>query len=231
MTTATESVRPQPAPAGPSRGARIGYWFVSSAVRGVLKLYNRARVTGREHLPAKGPFVLAPTHRSNVDTFAASMLVRRRMRFMGKNTLWKVPAFGRFISSLGAFPVVRGSADRDSMRQCIEILRTGEPLVLFPEGERKQGPVVSPLFDGAAFVAAKAGVQIVPVGIAGTERVMPVGSKMIWPHRIDVVIGPPITVGDGTPGSVPRSAIREATAILHAQLQSLFDEAQRRNGV
>ena len=60
------------------------------------------------------------------------------------------------------FPVTRGTADREALRRCIEVLEMGEVLVLFPEGERKDGPIVQPLFDGAAYVAAKAGVPIVP---------------------------------------------------------------------
>ena len=69
------------------------------------------------------------------------------------------------------------------------MLEAGEPLVLFPEGERKSGPVVQPLFDGAAYVALKAGVPIVPVGIGGSERVMPKGAKFIYPRKVHVIVG------------------------------------------
>ena len=62
------------------------------------------------------------------------------------------------------------------------MLERGEPLVLFPEGERKCGPIVQPLFDGAAYIAVKAGVPIVPVGIGGSERAMPKGAKFIYPR-------------------------------------------------
>ena len=62
------------------------------------------------------------------------------------------------------------------------MLEAGEPLVLFPEGERKSGPIVQPLFDGATYVAVKAGVPIVPVGIGGSERAMPKGAKFIFPQ-------------------------------------------------
>ncbi|MEY4251507.1 MAG: hypothetical protein RL691_388, partial [Actinomycetota bacterium] len=69
------------------------------------------------------------------------------------------------LSALGAFPVTRGSADREALKRCIAVLEAGEPLVLFPEGTRQSGPIVQPLFDGAAYVAVKAGVPIIPVGI------------------------------------------------------------------
>ena len=64
--------------------------------------------------------------------------------------------------------------------------------MLFPEGARQSGPIVQPLFDGAVYVAAKAGVPIVPVGVGGSERCMPKGSKLIYPHKIHVIVGDPI---------------------------------------
>jgi 1-acyl-sn-glycerol-3-phosphate acyltransferase len=98
--------------------------------------------------------------------------------------------------------------------------------VLFPEGERKDGPVVQPLFDGAAFVAAKAGVPIIPVGIGGSDRVMPRGAKFVFPHKVKVVIGDPIRAEVSENGRASRRAVAEVTKQLHAELQRLFDEAR-----
>ena len=110
------------------------------------------------------------------------------------------------------------------------MLEAGEPLVLFPEGTRQSGPLVQPLFDGATYVAAKAGVPIIPVGIGGSERVMPKGSKMIYPRKCVVVIGTPIqTVVNGAE-RLPRSALKELSGNLLTELQRLFDEAQRLAG-
>ena len=103
-------------------------------------------------------------------------------------------------------------------------------MVLFPEGTRQFGPKVHPLFDGAAYVAVKAGVPIIPVGIGGSERVMPKGSKMIYPRKCVLVVGAPITVALDAEGRVPRSAVKDVTERLSGSLQSLFDEAQRLAG-
>ena len=185
-------------------------------------------IEGRDHIPKTGAFVLAPIHRSNFDTPIASCLTRRRMRFMGKDSLWKGRAWSWFLSSLGGFPVSRGTADREALQRCIAVLEAGEPLVLFPEGERKSGPTVQPLFDGAAYVALKAGVPIVPVGIGGSELVMPKGARFIHPHKVHVIIGAPIEARPSATGRVPRAVVRDVTAELHATLQRLFDEAQAR---
>ena len=145
---------------------------------------------------------------------------------MGKDSLWKVPLFGRFLSALGGFPVTRGSADLEALKRCIGVLRNGEPLVLFPEGTRHHGPIITELFDGAAFVAAKAEVQVVPVAIAGTEESMSKGKKGIGRARCTVVIGRPI--GYPTSGRQGREQMAMLTGRLQGELQTLFDEANRR---
>jgi 1-acyl-sn-glycerol-3-phosphate acyltransferase len=164
-----------------------------------------------------------------MDTPISSCVTRRRLRFMGKDSLWKHQPAAWILSALGGFPVARGTADREALQRCIGVLQAGEPLVLFPEGERKSGPTVQPLFDGAAYVALKAGVPIVPVGIAGSEAVMPKGARMIRPAKVHVIIGAPIPPPPSAAGArVPRSAIRDVTAELHETLQRLFDTATAR---
>jgi 1-acyl-sn-glycerol-3-phosphate acyltransferase len=187
-------------------------------------------IDGRDRLPSTGAYVLAPVHRSYVDTPIVACISTRRIRFMGKQEMWKYPRLGWLFSALGAFPVNRGTADREALSRCIAVLEGGEPLVLFPEGERKDGPRLHPLFDGAAFVAARAGVPIVPVGIGGSARVMPRHAKMIRPKKVHVVIGEPFTVEVGESGRAPRRAITEASERLSAELQRLFDLAEARVG-
>ena len=214
--------------AGNSRLDRAAYQTVRFIVVTFCRLWCRMTVDGREHVPASGPFLLAPVHRSILDTPISSGVTRRRMRFMGADKYWKQRQFGRLLSALGGFPVTRGSADREALKRCIEVLEGGEPLVLFPEGERKSGDEVHPLFDGATYIAVKAGVPIVPVGIAGSERAMPKGTKLIFPRKVHVTIGPPIEVPVGASGKAQRVAVRELSHVLHAELQRLYDDASRR---
>ena len=206
------------------------YRFTRFLVASVCRLLWRPTVVGREHLPAGGAFVLAPVHRSNIDTFLVAVLTKRRLRYMGKDSLWKMRPIGALFSALGAFPVHRGSADREALRRCIDVVGEGEPLVIFPEGTRQSGPTVQPLFEGAAYIAARTGVPIIPVGIGGSERAMPKGSKMVHPVKTTLVVGPPIVAPANDGGRVPRRAIHELTEQLHVELQRLFDDAQARVG-
>lgn len=206
---------------------RVCRFVLTSAVR----IYTRTSIEGRQNIPAAGAFILCPVHRSNVDTPIAACVTTRRMRFMGKDSLWKWRWFGWIAYTLGAIPVRRGTADREAFRRSLAVLDNGEPLVLFPEGERKSGPIVHPLFDGAVYMAAKADVPIIPVGIGGSEMVMPKGSKMIYPRKTHVIVGEPIRVPGSDGKRVPRRLIADYSDLLHQRLQELFDEAERRAGV
>lgn len=202
------------------------YRVVSGIVAAFCRAFWRLRVDGREHVPVRGAFIVAPVHRSNIDTLVVSAVTRRRLRFMGKDTMWKYRLPGRLFTALGAFPVRRGTADREALRRCIEVVEAGEPLVIFPEGTRQSGPIVQPLFEGAAYVATRTGVPIVPVGIGGSEAAMPKGAKMLRPVRVRVVVGEPLyPPTPGPSGRVPRSAVHTLTEELAAHLQKLFEKA------
>ena len=208
---------------------RIAYQIVRFIVTTFCRVWCRMTVEGSDNVPAEGIFILAPTHRSILDTPIASGVSRRRLRFMGADKYWKNKAFGRLLTALGGFPVSRGTADREALKRSIAVLQGGEPLVLFPEGERKVGPIVQPLFDGATYIAVKAGVPIIPVGIGGSERAMPKGAKFIRPSKLHVVVGKPIQASSSaTSPKDQRDAARQLTVDLHAELQRLFDIAQAR---
>lgn len=209
-----------------SRLALLWYRFARGLVEVVCRLLWRVEIRGREKLPSSGAYVISPVHRSNIDTLLSGCLTRRRIRFMGKDSLWKYRWSAALFSSLGGFPVHRGTPDREALRRCEECVRGGEPVVLFPEGTRRSGPKLHPLFEGAAFVAARTDVPIVPVGIGGSEWAMPKGSRIVHPVKVVILVGDPIPPprrGEG--GRVPRRAVTETTDLLAERLQDLFDRA------
>jgi cytidylate kinase len=220
----------RPEQRGPAGAAfdRLFYGLCRGAVAAIARTYWRLSIDGRDRLPASGPYVVAPVHRSNIDTPLVGCITTRRLRFMGKDSLWKNRGSARFLSALGGFPVHRGAADRDALRRSIEVIESGEPLVLFPEGARQSGPLVQQLFEGAAYVSVRTGAPIVPVGIGGSERAMPKGTKLLRPARIAMVVGEPILPPAAGRGS--RRVVRELTADLHKHLQEVFDIAQVRAG-
>lgn len=225
----TESAKQRVAtkPGRDTRWNRMLYGFFRQLVGNSLRIYTRGTIEGRDNLPG-GAFVLAPVHRSYIDTPISSWVQVRRMRYLGKDTMWKYGWLGRLFTALGAIPVHRGSIDREALKRCLQALDSGQPLVLFPEGERKDGPTVHPLLDGAAFLAAKAGVPIVPVGIGGSDRAMPRGAKIVYPRRVHVIVGEPFMVETNGHGRATREQLGVATERLHGEIQRLYDAAQAR---
>ncbi len=211
-----------------SRASRRFYRVVRTVFTSFFRVWLRMSVSGREHVPTTGGFVLAPGgHRSIIDTGVVGATTPRMLRYMGAEKYFDVPGLGWFLRSVGGFPVERAVTDRAALRLAEQVLADGEPLVIFPEATRFSGPEVQPLKEGAAFLACRAGVPIIPVGIGGAEAAWPKGARMIRPKKMALVIGAPIMPPEREPGErVKRSAIRTMTAELQAELQSLFDQAE-----
>jgi 1-acyl-sn-glycerol-3-phosphate acyltransferase len=209
----------------------IAYRTLRALAHGVNRVYWRVTQEGPGQVPVSGPVILAPVHRSNIDFLVASEVTKRKLFYMAKDSLWKAPRFGSFLESIGAFPVNRDGADRLALDRAQDVLERGEALILFPEGTRRSGPVVEELHEGAAFLAARTGAPIVPIGIGGSAAAMPKGSKMVRPVKIHLVVGEPL---DPPPrsarGRVPRHQVHELTEELRAELQRLYDRAQLRVG-
>ena len=207
-------------------GARLFYFVIRSIVVGFSYTWLGLKVVGRHNLPPTGSYILAPTHRSAMDIPIAAAATRRRMRFMGKDSLWKIRPIGAALSALGGFPVTRGSADIEALKRCMAVLGEGEPLVLFPEGTRRFGDEVTDLFDGASFLAHKTNLVVVPVGIYGSEHVMASGSKRIRRAHCVMSIGAPLRP-QAAGSRATREELAAFTASLKDALQQNYDEARR----
>jgi 1-acyl-sn-glycerol-3-phosphate acyltransferase len=197
----------------------------------VLWAWFRPRVVGRENIPETGPAILAPVHRSFADFGFAAFCTHRKLFFMTKDEMWKNERLGKLLLSVGAFPVHRESADREALQRAEEVLRKDSVLVLFPEGTRREGPVIEDLMEGAAFLSARTGAPIVPIGIGGSDLAMPKGQAIPKPRTIQVVIGPAIPPPPRTGGGrVSRSSVHAATEALEPKLQAVYDEARAKTG-
>lgn len=163
------------------------YGVVLTFIRQVMNRYFRVEARGRiDNLTVDGPLILAPVHRSNLDSLLVAGASTRRCRALAKHSMFKSKPFAWLIASLGAFPVERGTADREALRAARMLLSRGEAMFVFPEGTRQTGRDVGEIYDGVAYLAAKTGARVVPVGIAGTAEAMPKGVR--FPKREKVVL-------------------------------------------
>ncbi len=209
-----------------SRSGRAVYRAVRASIRAVLYRYFRVIARGGEHLDLEGPLILAPVHRSNLDAPLIAALSSRRIRSLAKESLFSPAPLGWFMSALGGFPVRRGGVDRDALRAAQTLLEEGEAVIVFPEGTRQRGEQVVDVFDGAAFLAARSGARVVPIGIAGTEAAMPSGARFPRRTKVAIVAGAPLEPPDAGGQRLTLRARRDYTAALGQQLQRVFDEAR-----
>jgi 1-acyl-sn-glycerol-3-phosphate acyltransferase len=207
------------------------YRFLRLLVRLLNRVLFRTTVEGADQVPTDGPVIIAPVHRSFIDFFVASEVTDRKLHYMAKDSLWKNRQLAAILPAVGAFPVHRESADRESLRRAQQVLEAGEVLILFPEGERRSGPVVEDLHEGVAFLAARTGATVVPVGIGGSASVMPKGKRIPRPRHIHLVVGAPLPAPERSPGGrIPRSTLHRFTEELTGSIQDLYDRAVTRTG-
>jgi 1-acyl-sn-glycerol-3-phosphate acyltransferase len=185
----------------------------------VVRLLFRTTWLGRENVPATGGAVLASNHFSNTDGWplALGVFPRRRVRFMAKSELFR-PPLGAVIHALGGFPVDRNRPDRDALQHAIDLCAGGEIVVMFPEGTRRRKGLVKRFVaephTGAARIALRAGVPLIPAAVKGTDSLRTLGP-------VSVVYGAPIDVDDLTGESRKMAATiateRLMTAITHLE--------------
>ena len=208
-----------------TRRAQVLYWVLRGLIRVVGRFYLRTRIVGVERLKVEGAFIIAPVHRSNLDGPLVNSRCPQKVRSLAKIEMFK-GRVGTWISAMiGSFPVHRGAGDRRTLQAAIGLLRQGEPLLVFPEGTRHSGREVGEIFGGAAFLAARTGVPILPVGIAGTEEAMPPKAKFLRRVPVSIVIGEPLLPPDLDNGRLSSHQRHDFTDRLREAMQSAMDEA------
>lgn len=212
-------------------GKALGWAVLRGLVVSACRPPWRVSVRGRDNVPATGACILAPSHRSMMDIPFLAMTTRRRIIFMGKREAFDVPVAGRVFRALGSLPVERDGGDLGPLKESLAALGEGLALAVYPEGTRQHGREIAPLQPGAAYLALRAGVPIVPVGIAGSEEIFradkAAGHRRHFP-RLDpvvVVAGRPIPPEDREGRAVRRAAVAELTERLRGRIQEVFDEA------
>jgi len=184
------------------------------AVRTLLRPLFCFRVEGLERFPA-GPAVLIANHPSALDPLFLAAAVPERLLFLAAAEFFALPAVGWVMRTYGSIPVRRGEVDAAAVRGALLALEGGRKVAVFPEGRVTPQPDGRPVHRGAALLAARAGVPMVPVAIAGTGRVFPLGAWFPRPGRVTVRIGPPLPP-PGAERASQDAATEAAMAWIHA---------------
>ena len=191
-----------------------------------LALY-RMTLDGREHIPPRGPYIVVSNHVNWKDPPAIEFMFRMPIRFMAKIEAFSMFFLGGLLRGIGCFPVRRGQSDRRAIVTCLQVLRAGNVLGFFPEGTRSRDGVLHRAHPGVAFLAAKAAVPILPVGVTGTR-----GAKLLR-SDIHVRVGEAFRIADlGLPAGASEQEVadgimRRIAALLPAEMRGQYGDGAR----
>jgi len=204
------------------------YTVLHAVVPPVAKLIWRPRVTGLENVPRTGPVIIASNHLSFADSLVIPIVAPRKVVFLAKSDYFAGGGVGgtlqkAWFEGMGMLPVDRDDtkAALASLDTALEVLGRGEAFGIYPEGTRSRDGRLYRGRTGVAHLALTAGVPVVPVGLTGTERLQPVGSRLPRIVPITVRFGAPIEVAGRYDGVPPGRARREVTDEIMAAIQAL----------
>lgn len=203
----------------PAISLALYHLFKWSVVSPVLHTYFRGRIYGAENVPKSGPLVVVSNHASDFDPPILASCMTRPVAFMAKEELFKVPGLSQAIRLYGAYPVKRGSADRSAIRAALQALDDGWAVGIFLQGTRTADARIPSPKVGAAMIAAKANVPLLPVSLWGTQKIIQPGSAI--PHPVPVTI----RIGDviDPPASTKRADLEAVTQQCAAAIHQLHD--------
>jgi 1-acyl-sn-glycerol-3-phosphate acyltransferase len=191
------------------------FFWGQMTVGNAARLLGRLRVYGRENVPMEGPLVVAMNHFSWYDPPGFGAALPRRVYFLAKTEVDRVPVFGAFLRLFGTFPVRRGESDREAVRMMREIVRHGEALGVFVEGTRQRSGVPGHVLPGAAMVALRERVPVLPAAVRGSESWKP------WNfHPVSVVWGKPMDFSHLPANS---RGYQEASLEIERELRRLWE--------
>lgn len=221
---------------------RAGFRYKTgrAVITPLARMVYRPRVEGRENVPRSGPVILASNHLSFIDSIAIPVAAPRPVHFLAKASYFEGSGFSgalsrNFFEAIGAIPVRRGAgqAALDALDQQRQLLDDDLAVALYPEGTRSTDGRLYKGRTGVAFLALQTGAPVVPVGLIGTDKVMPKGAKLpSFRERVTVRFGAPLDLsahGPATSGKARRTATDEIMAAIHAlsgqELAGAYNEA------
>jgi 1-acyl-sn-glycerol-3-phosphate acyltransferase len=202
------------------------YWInVRSWASALILLVTRRDVKGRERIPRKGALILASNHLNLADPPILTVVMPRRVVWMGKQELFDIPVFGLLYHLFGCIPVRRFEGDLRALRRSQQALQRGLVLGMFPEGTRSGESGLGRGEPGTALLAMRADTPVMPVAIWGTERVrLPRAFFPPW-TSVHVVFGEPFRIPK--PQRLTKEAVEEGANVIMRRIAELLPERYR----
>jgi 1-acyl-sn-glycerol-3-phosphate acyltransferase len=179
------------------------------------------RYFGRNNIPLSGPVMLVSNHQSHLDPPLVGCAIPRQPYYMARKTLFTNPVLGRFFASIHAFPIDLGGVGVGGIKECLRLLKSGEMVVIFPEGTRSPTGEIRPFRAGFTALATRTKATIVPAAIEGSFDAWPKNKSYPTPRQVYVRYGEPITpeevgkLDDADLLQEVERRVREAQAWIH----------------
>ena len=193
------------------------YQIVKNVARPFFYFFWAIRLIGKENLKGLHRAIVISNHVSNNDPITIHIIMRPKPYFMAKEELFRNPFLAALIRWFGAFPVSRGSADLNSIKECFRLLRDDKVIGIFPEGTRSKDGVIKRFHPGVAMIALRTKVPVVPVYISGDYKMF---------HRNNVYVGKPVDLNECIPEAMSyQERSKEATEYLRNVMIDLQKKA------
>ncbi len=191
--------------------------FKWSVITPMFYFYFRGRIEGLENVPKQGPFIAVSNHASDFDPPLLASSLGRPVAFMAKEELFNVPILKQGIQLYGAYPVRRGTGDRQALKAAMSFLEQGWGAGLFLDGTRTADGLVQDPKAGAAWIAAKMQVPLIPVCLWGTQAITEKGKVRPQAVPITIRVGPAIA----PPASTQRALLDATTQTCAEAINAL----------
>lgn len=201
------------------------YHVIRAIANVLINLIIRREYVGIENIPARPPYILVINHLSIFDTPVLLTLCPHTVRAFAASKHKRNPVYAPLLAIMGSIWVRRGEVDREALRQALGVLKRGEVLGMAPEGTRARGVyALQEGKTGAAYLATRADVPIVPVGLTGTEQIKH-NLPRLRRTRVRAVVGTPFRLPES--GRVRGEKLHEYTDLVMAHIAELLPEEYR----
>ncbi|MGL5972488.1 MAG: lysophospholipid acyltransferase family protein [Oscillospiraceae bacterium] len=187
-------------------------------IKGVVNILFRIKVVGKENIPKKGNYIFCSNHISNLDPFVLFCFMKNNTLYLAKKEIFKSKILSPIFYYLGGVPIDRGNGDMETIEKCINEIKNGKSLLMYPEGTRSISGEMGRFKSGAIYLTKEAKADIVPIGVKKCAEKIGVFSKY------EVSFGKVIKYEDLGLNTDDRRALRDAKIILQNTVKSLIEK-------
>jgi 1-acyl-sn-glycerol-3-phosphate acyltransferase len=200
---------------------RFSYHAAAILITSVFRFFFGAKARYKQNVPPGGPFILASNHISYYDPPLIGSFAGREMHFMAKRELFRNPFLGKLISHFNAHPINRTGFDKTAIDTAIAILKSGEGILIFPEGTRAKNGDFLPPRPGIGLIGISSLVPIIPTYIVGSNRLW---RCFLRREKLEIIFGRPLTVEELSRYSKDKEGYQRLAGEIMERIKGLKDE-------